>query len=436
MLSDQLARYERAMAGQSEPVSADVPHPITYPFAYVLPMDSASQKDPLAARATVRRMIDDGIQVQRASQAFVAGGQSFAAGSFVVPLRQPLRGLANAMLWYGQNISGLTPEIYDMCAWNVPELNGFDRVAIADPFAAQVQAVTRANSADPPGVVTGDGPYFALSDTSNNAVRTVTGLLSRHVPVYIGAAGAAAPPVGTFVVRTATAGQRAAVDAAAQKRGVDFATTDVAGADMRALTLPKIAVINDTGVAFALKQLGFDAQISHNGDHFNGFDVVLSGYGGDGDGIAAFVNDGGTFVALGGYGVRKPYLLDATPVMGSYWADNVIAGLDLNDAEPVCAGYQASDYVFAWEPTWFTNIGPGVQVDATYAGGDFILAGFWKGHPPATAAAGQPAIVSGSYGQGSVVYMGFTPAFRAQTAGAFRLLSNAIFDGTAQPVSP
>jgi len=24
---------------------------------------------------------------------------------------------------YGQNISGLTPEIYDMCAWNVPELN-------------------------------------------------------------------------------------------------------------------------------------------------------------------------------------------------------------------------------------------------------------------------------------------------------------------------
>ena len=436
MLSDQLARYERALAGQSEPATADVPHPITYPYAYVLPMDPAGQKDPLAARATVRRMVDDGIQVQRASQAFVAGGQSYAAGSYVVPLRQPLRGLANAMLWYGQNISGLTPAIYDMCAWNAPELNGFDRVAIADPFAAQVQAVTQANSADPPGAVTGDGPYFALSDTSINAVQAVTALLSRHVPVYIGAAGAVTPPVGTFVVRAATAAQRAALDAAAQKRGVDFTTIEVGGADMRALTLPKIAVINDTGVAFALRQLGFDAQRSQGQNYLKGFGVVLSGYGGDGDGIASFVNKGGTYVALGGYGVRKPYLLDVTPVIGSYWADNVIANLDLNDAQPECAGYQASDYVFAWEPTWFTGIGPDVQVDATYAGGDYILAGFWKGHPPATTPAGQPAIVSGSYGKGSVVYMGFTPAFRAQTPGAYRLLTNAIFDGTALPAGP
>ena len=164
--------------------------------------------------------------------------------------------------------------------------------------------------------------------------------------------------------------------------------------------------------------------------------MVLSGYGGDGDGIASFVNKGGTYVALGGYGVRTPYLLDVTPVIGSYWADNVIANLDLNDAQPECAGYQASDYVFAWEPTWFTGIGPDVQVDATYAGGDYILAGFWKGHPPATTPAGQPAIVSGSYGKGSVVYMGFTPAFRAQTPGAYRLLTNAIFDGTALPAGP
>ena len=256
------------------------------------------------------------------------------------------------------------------------------------------------------------------------------------MPVYIAAAGAGTPPVGTFVVRAATAAQRSAVDAAARSHGVDFATYDVAGADMRALTLPKIAVINDPGTAFALRQLGFDAQIWHNGDHFNGFDVVLSGYGGDGAGIAAFVNGGGTFVALGGYGVRKPYLLDATPVMGSYWADNVIADLDLNDTQPECAGYQASDYVFAWEPTWFTDIGPDVQVDASYGSGDFVMAGFWKGHPPATAAAGQPCIVSGSYGKGSVVYMGFTPAFRAQTPGAYRLLTNAIFDGTALPASP
>jgi len=134
--ADQLARYERALAGQSEPATADVPHPITYPYAYVLPMDPAGQKDPLAARATVRRMVDDGIQVQRASQAFVAGGQSYAAGSYVVPLRQPLRGLANAMLWYGQNISGLTPAIYTCAPGTAPELNGFDRVAVADPFSA------------------------------------------------------------------------------------------------------------------------------------------------------------------------------------------------------------------------------------------------------------------------------------------------------------
>ncbi len=50
MLTDQLNRFLRAESGASQPVTADVPEPLTYPFAYVIPVDPNLQTDALQAR--------------------------------------------------------------------------------------------------------------------------------------------------------------------------------------------------------------------------------------------------------------------------------------------------------------------------------------------------------------------------------------------------
>ena len=69
LLRDQLARFLRAERGASQPASADVPAPLTFPFAYVIPVDPALQMSPDEARKAVRLLLRDGIRVERATAA-------------------------------------------------------------------------------------------------------------------------------------------------------------------------------------------------------------------------------------------------------------------------------------------------------------------------------------------------------------------------------
>ncbi len=79
LLRDQLARFLRAERGASQPASADVPAPLTFPFAYVIPVDPALQKSPDEARKAVRLLLRDGIRVERATAAFSVPPQGAAS---------------------------------------------------------------------------------------------------------------------------------------------------------------------------------------------------------------------------------------------------------------------------------------------------------------------------------------------------------------------
>jgi hypothetical protein len=464
LLRDQLARFLRAERGASQPASADVPAPLTFPFAYVIPLDPALQRSPDEARKAVRLLLRDGVRVERATGAFSVPAQGAAsttgvpgasasatdnaagaptlypAGTYVVPLRQPLRGLANALLWHGQDMSAATTDVYDSMAWQLPENWGFDRAAASAPFG--YAAAPAKGAAAPGGSVTGAGPDYVLPAASNQAVRAANALVMQGLGVSrVTAPGAL--PLGAFVVRAAQALERAALVTAARRFSVSFASADTAGADLQAIGRPRIAVYYDGPTRFVLRDLGFDATVIKDFGRLARYDVlVLDDANVDGlsasrqSAIRAWVAAGGVYIANGPY-AYIPGLLDVSVNGGPKWSiddpssyTNALADTYYEPGSLIAAGMGSSGSTFAFPPAWFTDLGAGVSVDATYAGA-FFQAGWWAASPSPAAAAGQPVIVHGAYGAGRVTYFGPMPAFRAGTDGTFRLLANAIFTGAA-----
>ena len=452
LLRDQLARYLRAESGASQAVSADVPAPLTFPFAYVIPVDPALQKSPDEARKAVRLLLRDGIRVERATAPFSApapgavGGASgtasapatYPAGTYIVPLRQPLRGLANALLWHGQDMSSATADVYDSMAWQLPENWGFDRAVVGAPVA--YRAAPAAAAPDPAGSVTGLGPDYVLPEASNAAVGA-----ANAIPEGIGVSRvtAAGPlPLGAFVVHAPEPGQRAALQRVARDFSVSFTTVDPAGATLRTLRRPNVAVYYDGAARFALRSMALDATVIHGFEHLARYDVlVLDDANADGlsaarqAAIRAWVAAGGVYIANGPY-AYIPGLLDVTVNGGPRWSTddpssytNVLALTEYRPGSLIAAGMSSSGSTFAFPPAWFTDLGAGVSVDATYAD-QFFQAGWWAATPVPSAAAGQAVIVHGAYGAGWVTYFGPSPVFRAGTDGTYRLLANAIFTGT------
>ena len=191
LLRDQLARFLRAERGASQPATTDVPAPLAFPFAYVIPVDPALQRSPEEARKAVRLLLRDGVRVERATSPFSVPAKgtastgaavtrpatrsstatSYPAGTFVVPLRQPLRGLANVLLWYGQDVSAVTAGVIDSTAWQSPENWGFDRAAVSAPFG---YAAAPAGGATIPPVRWRRGPRLLLPAATNQAVSRPT----------------------------------------------------------------------------------------------------------------------------------------------------------------------------------------------------------------------------------------------------------------------
>src|SRR4029077_9123696 len=64
-----------------------------YSTAYVIPLGATQRSDPEANRL-VRWMLTNGIEVSRLEKDAVLGSQTFPAGSYVVWMDQPHRGLA------------------------------------------------------------------------------------------------------------------------------------------------------------------------------------------------------------------------------------------------------------------------------------------------------------------------------------------------------
>ena len=149
-----------------------------FPEYYVIPVDSASQRDIADAYEMGEFLLRNGVKVSVLDEDATVGDTTYAAGSLVVDMHQAKRNYANAVLWEGADASASGfPDLYSESVSNFPAMRGFDCIAVTtegafDGVLTEVTSVTGASE------LTGtSGDIVILSNSGNEAVRAVNALL-------------------------------------------------------------------------------------------------------------------------------------------------------------------------------------------------------------------------------------------------------------------
>lgn len=436
MINDQIEIFKRGI---------NFEHPTHkeghFPQAYILPVD---EKDPTVVEKAVNHLLKNDIEVVQASKPFTAGGKSYGKGTYIVKMDQAKAGLANTMLWDGEDISNDTPAMYDISAWSLPELWGFE----ANPVHENVDVVaSKVNNVSGQGSVSGKGP-FLIPNSSVKAVKLVNDLLAKGVAVKRDASG-------NFYAEAAAN----EIFAAVKESGLQIGSSKVP-AGSEAVKNLKVAILKDGGMGkaqshagtkLALKHLGFNVSevtpvdVAVKG--LGGFDVfVYSGtesliatnlstankeFGFQNAGqldsfkanLNSFLGNGGKYIAVGAGASRATKTLGLTDntINTGGGNSNGIVKVDYSGTG-LGAGYGQDDIGFVYRPAWYTVVGNDTVAASFDNSQDYFLAGHWRGRPNV---ASQPVIVKED--SKDVTLIGLEAGFRDHTDYLFRLLSNAIF---------
>ncbi|KOG20757.1 M14 family zinc carboxypeptidase [Streptomyces viridochromogenes] len=432
LVADQIEVFRRGAAGAAQvPVSAEtvpgVPgigpedvYTTAFPRAYVIP--AGTRRPATAAARLVDHLLANDVRVTRASHSFRLGGRPYAEGSYVVDMRQPKRGLANALLADGRDISDKVSAMYDISGWSLGRLWGAPvEILPGMPYGGVLRPV---RAASPVAYVAPRGDLRLRLDDPNE-VAALNSLLREGVEARRAADGSAIVPGSA----------RRQAREAARRYDVAFHATRLTG------TVPlqrtRVAAAVTAGELFALREMNFEVtpvstDVLNAGFDWSSTDVLFVSAGLEHDDLNPAARTAlGTFLGRHGLVGRgatgaalnaAAALLAVKPVEGNGDANGVVRVV--NSGGGVTAG--ASDHGFVYAPLWFTDLGPSVRAEQRYATGNPLLSGHWRplddGTGGPTNAAGQASVVSGPH----AVLFGTEPLFRDHPKGEFTQVARAL----------
>ncbi|MFD1547777.1 M14 family zinc carboxypeptidase [Nonomuraea guangzhouensis] len=440
LIADQIEVFRRGAAGEP---SRTVPLGIvpgfgpedvyntTFPRAYVIPA-GGGQRSATAAARLVDHLIANDVEVGRAKGSFRAGGRTYPAGSYVVDMRQPKRGLANVMLEAGADISPRVDAMYDISGWSHALLWG---ATVDGVTSLQARAFEPVKAAAPTGSVPRGHGALALKVIDAKEVMALNALLAQGVTVtWVHDGTVIVPAAARQVARTVS-----------DHYGVAFTPAGSVGGTP--LTQVRIAAATSADELFTLRELGFpvtpiSTATLNGGFDWSGTDVLFVSSGlsytalnpAAKAALDAFLTSGGV-VTRGSTGAAfntAAGLLTATSVAGRGDANGVARVV--SSTGPVGSG--SPGYSFVYSPRWFTGLGPEVTVEQAYATEGPLVSGHWRPNPDGTggqdAARGQAAVVSGRDERGAaVVLFGTEPMFRNHPKGLFPQVARALYWSTS-----
>jgi hypothetical protein len=409
----------------------------TFPRSYVIPAGSRQHSAP-AARRLMDLLIGSGGRVWQAKAAFTAGGQSYAAGSYVIDLHQPKRGIVNSLLEPGLDITDRVDDLYaGPAGWSQGLTWGatVDTLWDALPGVETERVYTGVSEGQLPS-----GNSDLLLDPQDAAdLLALNALLERGVKTHRLADGSVLVPSSA----------RPLAQAEASEHGVTF---KAAPSYWSGASLDKVVVAYNGGVEVrdTLAALGFEGRAvtattlatTLTAD----VDVLLVGgtlnvatlTAPNRAGLDAFLARGGGVVGLGTAGAsfsNAASLLSVTATAGA----SLVSGVAnvVNHGGPVTNG--AIPYAFIFQPAWFTGLGAGAVVEQSYAS-DPLLSGWWRSNAAGTngqaAAAGQASIVRAVAPGGSgVVLIGTSPTTRLHAKGLQPQFGRAVLWAAAPKIS-
>jgi hypothetical protein len=455
--------------------------------AFVIPTE---QHDPLTMQKMVNKLLGQGIDVRQASQSFTHQGRVYGAGSYVVSMAQPKRGLIRWLLGqtyypdntYTRDRDGDPIRPYDMSTDNISEFMGVrvDPVTEAVPgslarvtdwidmdgdvsrgsngyvvsgrlndsfkamnllFEAGVsmQRVNEATGDLQPGdfIVSGDAPLETLND-----VAAETGVDFR--PLNTDASGASHPierqRVGMF--QRYYGGNMDEGWTRLLLENFEFPYTSVMSERMMEGDLREdfdVIILPDDGIAMMTGEVGEGGGGRGRPDPTSYPEEYRSGFGAAGvEALEAFVEQGGTLVAFARAGdlpIDRFDLPVRNAVAGmsgnDFWSPGSSLKITVDPTHPAAYGMpeQALATFLQGGHVYETVSGPesaNVKRVASYVDRNVLLSGWLLGED---VIAGKAAVVSVKHGAGKVVLLGFRVQHRAQTHGTFKFLFNSLVSG-------
>ncbi len=364
-----------------------------WPEAWVIPANQTNE----AGLAYALRILTTGdVEVHRAESAFQADGETFPAGSYVIPMKQPYASFAQTMLEIQhypdlREYPGGPPlRPYDVTAHTLGLLMDFDAVPVEDPI--------RVALSDPIGI----------PDWRFRLPNALTGQGAPRVGIY-----------RSWQEPMPEGWTRWVFD----QHGLVYDT--VRDARIRAGDLAQ-----DYDVI--LFQTQSPASIR---DGFDEGTLPPEYTGGLGDAgvqaLQAFVRNGGRLVAVEEateflievFDLGVSNAVERLPAQ-DYFIPGSILSVDLDVEHPVNQGKGDSTPVWYWRSSRAFDVDdPLLEIVARFSEGNPLLSGWLLGPEHV---AGKAAIVEAEIGQGSVVLFGFQPDYRGQTVTTWPLLFNAL----------
>lgn len=461
--------------------------------AYLVTMD---QWDPGTAVKMINVLRLGAVDVDRLTSPFRAADRSYPPGTFVMREAQPfspyLQDLMEPQVYPDLRLypGGPPKRPYDITGWTLPYQMGVKVDRVADISGAALERVDIAPRPSFPSIV---APRFAyaLDTRVNDTFRAINRLLTAGDTVYRSPVAVTTSegqwPAGTFLIPT-TKAAATRVQELARELGLKVSGVDTPpAAQLVRLRAPRIAVYHAYGgnmdegwTRWLLEQFDFAFSNIHDRDLRAGnlrakFDVVLlpdASYGEMVTGLergtipdefaggmtaqgvsnlGAFVNDGGTLVALDSAS-ELPLATFGLPVRdvtanqreANFFVPGALLRVQIDNTNPVGYGMPQEASAFFAESPAFAFIRPGDQdgsdpaptdglkIVARYPQRNLLMSGWLLGE---RVLAGRAAVLEGAVGKGRVVLIGFRTQHRAQTHGTFKLLFNALYlGGSERPV--
>jgi hypothetical protein len=369
-----------------------------WPEAWVIPADQENAIG-LANVLWILRMGD--VEIHRAEAEFQAAGQSFAAGSYVIPMQQPYASFAQTLLErqvypdLRQYPGGPPLAPYDVTAQTLPLLMDVEAHAVEQPVQVALGDVIPMPELDyqaPPALQGDAAPRIALFKAWDESIESgwTRWVLDQH----------------------------------------EIAYDTLHGADIRGGALDDYDVILFQSQSPEAIVEGWSAEQMP--------EPYVGGLGQEGvAALRSFVEGGGRMVAVGdatAFAAETFELPVRSTVEGlepsEFYIPGSILRLDLEPGHPLTQGLDPETIAWFWESSRAFDVeeGGNVEVLARYGSGDPRLSGWVLG---AEHIAGQPAMLNARVGSGSVVLFGFQPDYRAQTIATWPLLFRALAGAAA-----
>jgi len=174
-----------------------------FPDWWVIPADDVRQHNRTEAYRGIELLLRNQIRVERLNQAVTHDGVTWPAGTFIVDMRQALRGAANTLLGYGYDAS-MFSDIYAGVLSAHPAARGFAATDIwaENLFTGRTTPVT-SFSVPTTQLAAGSSTYLVIRNMAQDAILVVNDLLRAGTDVYMLTEFAQGGRVGDFVVARA-----------------------------------------------------------------------------------------------------------------------------------------------------------------------------------------------------------------------------------------